>query len=209
MACPITYSCCRELHKNFFGGRGYLFEDLRDRWNELVEAANRDNPSDQALRLRGFYVVEVIYHDFIADRPNSYRPADERRQQLAFQQYPRSREGLQQLSALCSRELVALTADQGELHLMGGDGDITAMASGLVAESLDLPKVALGACMQAATVLSSQLRDDVTGIGHLGTLLAVVLLKASKMPERCIFYLESLLRTNIHNPVSPFNRVDI
>ena len=57
MACPITQACYKDLTKSF-EGRSYLYDDLLEQWFELGDEISRSMPSEQALRLRGFYIVE-------------------------------------------------------------------------------------------------------------------------------------------------------
>ena len=206
MVCPITNACFRELNRTYFVDQGYLYEDLADSWMEVGAAIQRDEPSEQSLRLRGFYLVELIYRNFAFDRAQEYgHSANNRARNLIPREYPRSYEGLTAVIRACERERYALTVDQGEMLLVGGDHSSSWK---LLADRLDVPKFMLTACTSAATRLRSSLAsgtEDLTSIGHL---FATVLVKGSVSPSRAINYLRTSLLVNIHNPISPFNRVD-
>ena len=207
MACPITLKCYKALTKQFFLSQDrFLYEDLFDDWVELRVEIERDLPSEQALRLRGFYVVEFIYHH-LATKWEGTEMGKARAIRLATTQYPRSSEGLSDLIESCEKEMRSLTADQGELQLLGDSGDEAAWK--LLADQMDLPKFMLASCVKAAKLLRASLGGGTDGLGSLGHLFALDLIKASVTPDACKLYMVSLLRTNIHNPCSPVNRVDI
>lgn len=214
MVCPITHACFRELNRTYFVNERYLYEDLADAWMELGEAIQRDEPSDQSLRLRGCYLVEVLY-TFAVDRlqvshcftPKCCgQPAKDKVPGPIFREYPRSYEGLTALIQVCERELVALTADQGEMLLIGEESDTSSWK--MLADQLDIPKFMLTVCGNAAMHLRGGLGADVSSLPAIGRLFAMALIRGSIGPSSATTYLRASLRTNIHNPTSPFNRVD-
>lgn len=207
MACPITLKCYKALTKQFFlSSERYLYEDLFDDWVELRVEIERDMPSEQALRLRGFYVVEFIYHH-LAPRWAGTPHRQERALKMAVEQHPRSVEGLTSIIENCEREFRSLTVDQGEMQMMGDSCDEATWR--LIVDQLDIPKYVLVSCVKAAKILRTSLHGGTDNLGTLGHVFALDLIKASVTPDTCKLYMTSLLRTTIHNPVSPVNRVDI
>lgn len=208
MVCPITRACFRELNRAYFVKEGFLYEDLADQWAELGEEIQRDDPSQQALRLRAFYLVEVIHHNFIIDRPKDYgASANSRTDGLLYHQYERSSSGLTKLVEYCNAEFTSLTIDQGELQLLSEDANGHTWK--LVAARIDQPKFMLTACANAAVQLREYLAGGQGSLGTIGHIFAIVLQKGSVGPTKASGYLRTLLKTNIHNPTSPFNQVDL
>ncbi len=207
MACPITHKCYKTLSRQFFtSSQRYLYEDLWDNWVEFGEEIQRDEPSEQALRLRGFYVVEVLF--YILSSSWSGPPFGKPRiLRNTFQPPERSAEGLTRVISQCEEEISELAADQGEMELLGDEGEDATWK--LLVEQMDKPKAVLTACAKAATVLRANLRGGTKCYASLGHLFAVALVRVNCTPETCLLHLTTLLRISLHNPVSPFNGVRI
>lgn len=202
MACPITKSAHKELTRRFFIDQGYLYEDLLDRWESVGENASLSEPSEQALRLRGFYVVETA-HRLIDFRASS--DTWDRLSSWALHRYPRSTEGLNRFIQDCTKVHRKLLVDQGEIRLMEGNSFSCQAACDRIEGAMQV----LSLCQQAGGVLRARLLGGTHGFNQLGSLFGEALVNAKLSAEACIPYLETLLMIDIHNPVSPYNDVDI
>jgi len=60
--CPITDQYLAVLTGYMEEAGWHVYSDLQDDLGELTERAKENHPNLTALRLRGFYVVEVLYH---------------------------------------------------------------------------------------------------------------------------------------------------
>lgn len=207
MVCPITYNCAREF-KRSVSARGYLYEDIIEHYDELIRLAQQDEPSEQTLRLRGFYAVETIYHDlpevfYASDLLLSGRLKDANK--LRFKQFPRSSDGLNNLIDDCNMYFVDFTVAQSENSLIGRTDEriVWRYSNDLLSKLKDLLQI----CIEAASALRPRLGGGVDGFGTIGTLLALAVETAHiRVHRQGIIYLETLLRTSIHNPASPFIR---
>lgn len=189
MACPIVTKAHRELTKVFFDDdMRYLYEDLLDRWEEIGSDANTSEPSEQALRLRGFYIVGLLSRI-------CYTPQD--RTSVFTQPRHRSVNGLSSLIQDCSAVSRQLRLQQVELQLLGQHE-----ADMLVCEQLEKKKRTLQLCAEIATILRARMAGGAKGFTQMGFLFASALREAKTPGELCCHHLETVLRIDIHNPIS-------
>lgn len=213
MACPITKACYVDL-SDIFKERSYLYDDLIEKWVAVGSEISRSMPSEQALRLRGFYAVEAMLKllrepslRISAIEDGTTQMMADRIAKFMTSSYPRSTEGLNKLIEDCRRGYRGLTVDQGELSLVCDTEGVTAWK--LICSHIEGPKAVLVSCAEAAGILRARLGGGTRGIGKIGHIYATALITTNRSMEECHSVLSTLLRIDINNAVSPFNHVDI
>ena len=202
MTCPVTEACFRVVSEYCYSfSKQFLYEDYKDKWEELRQRISKAEPTETTQRLRAFFCIELMYHTIF--------PAFEVTKELHVLQlemrnvkFPRDHDGLTKLITLCEKVERNITVTHGELLLSGIELD--ALASHAL-KITDKPRSVAESCALASRALRPLLRGSTLGIHSVGTYLGYSLVVANSTIETCARYMHTMLDVTIHNPVSPWS----
>ena len=189
-----------------------LVDDLEDSTGDLREEAQDSTPDNTALSLRGFYAVEVLYHEIL---PSALSPVTAgsslgtmaaggaRLRRIANWRFPRSYEGLTGLLDA----IRALKEDSKAVSVaMSLDRRID---SGLRDHhrSLTSSWLVVSDTLEGVVIeLRKFMRGGVTRWEIIGSGLALAIKQANLLDEEALLHASVLLGINRHNAVHPWDR---
>ena len=224
--CPVADQYLAVLTGYMEEAGWHLYNDLVDDFTEVVERAKENHPNLLSLRLRGFYLVEVLYHSILPRTSIPRTPSDKLRtrppekagmasldtlaeggqtiQMIESWRYPRSTEGLNELL----ENLQGLREDtEVEDIALDLDGRVAPAVRSMRGGMVEPWHKALNATEKAATELRRLLvPTDVNSSRWtaMGRYFAEGCLDTSEEMEECLKHARRILSTTPDTPVSPW-----
>lgn len=221
--CALTREYLKTLLK-YVGEVGwYLYDDLKSDFEELQELAEENRPHLTALKLRGFYAVEVLYHQVLPKLALPRAPSKNLRkgvraaipsldglieggqkmEEYHTWRFPRSYEGLTALITVMRELMEDTEVEDIALQL---DGRILPAVRSMRAD-LNTPwKEVLVCTEKLAEDLRRQLSPEGTALWPaIGARFASACLAANEEMSDCLVYARRLLAINQENAITPWN----
>ena len=223
--CLITAQLVAELAVHLTGRKSYLYDDLVESIDEVRELAANSYPDQDALALRAFYLLEVMYHVLIPtvvipriDNPNGFTKqraptkvstlksmadAGEMMEHVQNWRFPRSREGVTELMK-CLQEM----SDETEVddYALALDGSVTPELRNLrYTQAMPLHSL-LGHTMNFARELRKALNPSgQVAWSYFGSSFTSAWLTANQDESELLEHASRLVRIYSENALAPWS----